>query len=429
VFSYFQGGLKNTKLPIIIGLPDYVRKVKDNSLEQEYNLIRGLRTSGNEEYKILKRQLPYITPSVLLKERKLSSPCEIQENLIQFTGYFYFDIDVFPEQYSVYTYKDYIVKRYGHLVSFICLSSSLGGVSILIKVTNEVTANNFHNLWDTIRLTILKDEEIDTNCQGIGRAMIQSHDKELYVNYDNCLTIDSIIVNKKKKGIGPIVDSTYNKVNPHLLNIDNKQDPSTFKYIEYNIEEVLANIKTKTIVNVLNPVVEFKEVEMVETYIPRVIVDGKKHKTYYVLLHQLYYLNQDIPIDYIYSYLFYINNVFAKPRMDVRELNRFFTHVIGRIKETGKINIKTKKRWIHWNLENRSLSSQEKGRIARELTSANTRKTNIEKIASAKIKLELTGRKVTQKAIAELTGLDPGTVSKRINDKPIDMDYEVSLRN
>jgi hypothetical protein len=429
VFSRFEGGLSNTKPSSIIGLPDYVRMVKDDRLIEEFNTIRSLRASGNDEYKILKRELPYITPSVLLRKRNLKTSLDVQENLIQFTGYFYFDIDDFSEDYTVFTYKDYIISKYGHIVSFVCLSSSLGGISILIKITNEVNIDNFQKIWDTIRLTILKDEEVDKNCQGMGRAMIQSYDKDLYVNYDNCITLHTLIDIKKKTGISPIVDSTYNKANPHLYNISNNQNSRAFKYKEYSIDEVLSNIKTKTIVPVTNPVVEFKEVDVIEPYIPRVIIDGMKHKTYYVLLHQWYYLNPNVEIDYLYNFLFYVNNVYAKPRMEVRELSRFFTHVISRIKETGKINIKTKKRWIHWNLENSSLSSQEKVRIARVLTGAHTRKINIEKINSAKIELRLMGKKETIKAIAELTNLDPGTVSKRINDKPIDMDYEVSLWN
>jgi hypothetical protein len=432
VFSYFEKGLSepNNTIPSkIIGLPDYVRMVKDDYLIEEFNNIRNLRINGNDDYKILKKNLPYITPSVIVKKRKLGNPSELQDNLIQFTGYFYFDIDVFPEQYSVYTYKDYIIKRYGHVVSFVCLSSSLGGVSILIKITNEVTVNHFQNLWDTISLTILKDEQIDTNCQGIGRALIQSYDKELYVNYDNCITLDSIIDNNEKIGIDPIVCTVYNRVNPHLFNQCNKLDPSTFKYKVYNIDEVMATLKTKTIVPVLNPVVEFREEEIIESYIPKVIIDGKKHKTYYVYIHLWYYLNQDIPIDYIYSMLFYVNNVYAKPRMEVKELSRFFTFVISKIKETGKINVKTQKRWVHWNQENKEVTSKEKLKIAKALNGAFKRHTTINKIQEAKKQLELEGKKITNRAIAKMIQMDISTVGKRINDEPVDMDYEVSLWN
>lgn len=410
-------------------MTDYVRMVMDEKLVKVFNNIRRLRANGNNEYKKLKKNLPYITPSVILKKRKLETPFEVQENLIQFTGFFYFDIDKFPEDYTVYSYKDYIISRYGHIVSFVCLSSSLGGVSILIKVSNEVTVNNFKNIWDEIKLSILKDEEVDENCQGMGRAMLLSYDKEVYVNYDNFITLDSIIDNKEKIGIDPIVCTVYNKVNSHLFNQCNKLDPTTFKYKEYSIDEVLANIKTKTIIPITNPVVEFREEEVIVPYIPKVIVDRKKHKTYYVLLHQWYYLNQDVPVDYLYSYLFYVNNVFAKPRMEVKELSRFFTFVIGKIKETGKVNIKPQKRWVHWNQENKELTSQEKIRIAKILTGAYKRKNTIAKIHGAIQELEFKAKKVTIKAISDLTGLDPGTVCKRLKDEPVDMDYEVSLWN
>ena len=69
--SYFEKGLNNTIPSKIIGLPDYVRIVKDSSLIEKFNNIRNLRINGNDDYKILKRNLPYITPSVIVKKRKL----------------------------------------------------------------------------------------------------------------------------------------------------------------------------------------------------------------------------------------------------------------------------------------------------------------------------------------------------------------------
>ena len=239
----------------------------------------------------------------------------------------------------------------------------------------------------------------------------------------------------KKKPIGLAIDhakivcTVYKKAKPHFLNQCNKLDPSAFKYKVYNIEEVLATIKTKTIVPVFNPVVEFREEAVIEIYIPKVIIDGMKHKTYYVLIHQLYYLNQDVPLDYLYSMLFYVNNIYAKPRMEVKELSRFFTFVISKIIKTGKINVKSKKRWVHWNKENKELTSQEKLKIAKVLTGAFERHTTINKIQEAKKQLELDGKKITNRAIAKLIEMDVSTVGKRIKDEPVDMDYEVSLWN
>ena len=115
--------------------------------------------------------------------------------------------------------------------------------------------------------------------------------------------------------------------------------------------------------------------------------------------------------------------------MEVKELSRFFTFVISKIKETGKINVKTQKRWVHWNQENKEVTSKEKLKIAKALTGAFKRHTTINKIQEAKKHLELEGKKITNRAIAKMIQMDVSTVGKRIKDKPVDMDYEVSLWN
>ena len=63
VCSYFEKGLINTTPSKIIGLPDYVRMVKDDYLIEDFNNIRNLRINGNDDYKILKKNLPYIIHS------------------------------------------------------------------------------------------------------------------------------------------------------------------------------------------------------------------------------------------------------------------------------------------------------------------------------------------------------------------------------
>ena len=63
--SYFEKGLNNTIPSKIIGLPDYVRIVKDSSLIEKFNNIRNLRINGNDDYKILSEI--YTVQIILLK--------------------------------------------------------------------------------------------------------------------------------------------------------------------------------------------------------------------------------------------------------------------------------------------------------------------------------------------------------------------------
>ena len=58
-----------------------------------------------------------------------------------------------------------------------------------------------------------------------------------------------------------------------------------------------------------------------------------------------------------------------------------------------------------------------------------TYKTTINKIQQAKKQLELDGKKITNRAITKLIEMDVSNVGKRIKDKPVDMEFEVSLWN
>ena len=255
--------------------------------------------------------------------------------------------------------------------------------------------------------------------------MFISYDEDVYVNYNNIITVELV---DEKIGVDPITISSYNKVKPYFSGTTETTSTQS-KYHIYSIDEVLSTIKTKTIVPVSTPVVEFREEMVLEPYIPNMIVDGKKHKTYYTLLHQWYYLNQDVPLDYIFSYLFYINNTRAKPKMDMKELRRMFNSVIDKIKETGVFHIEPKIRRVHWNLNNKELTGKIKETIAKSLNGAFERHTTINKIQQAKKQLELEGKKITNRAIAKMIQMDISTVGKRIKDEPVDMDYEVSLWN
>ena len=45
------------------------------------------------------------------------------------------------------------------------------------------------------------------------------------------------------------------------------------------------------------------------------------------MIHQLVYLNPSIEKEYIFSFLFYVNNNHAKPKMNMKELVRLFNFV------------------------------------------------------------------------------------------------------
>lgn len=416
MFSYFKNGITDTNPQKIIDLPALIKTIKNNPERALIEWIRVLRTNGNDEYKELKRGLPNITPNCMVRYRSLQDD-DFERNFQSFNQYIFFDIDTPGDEY-----KQYFIKKYGHLVSMVSKSSSGGGLSILLKVSNTITKDNFESIWYNIRTTILKDETVDEKCKDIGRAMFISYDPEVYYNYDNEITVEiSDTKDIVKEENHPISYGGYN--NRLVYSFSNKKKEE-YSYSVLPIDIVLTKLDRRTRVSVDNPIIDFKPVEYAEVYIPKVIKDGTKHTIYTAMIHQLAYLNPSIEKEYIFSFLFYVNNNHAKPRMNMKELVRLFNFVYDTIKSTGITHHTTITKYVHFN-PGYKLSGKEKSILSNTINGYFKRYTNINKIIAAKQELNSTGAKVTSKLVSKLTGLSIKTVQTHFKSEPIDMDQVI----
>ncbi len=400
MFSYFEKGITDTKCQRIIGLPELRQLIRNNPHAGKIVELRRLRKDGNEHYKVLKSRLPNITPNCIVSERNLDHK-HINSSLRQFSQYIYFDFD---GQNNPEDYKRYFIERYGHLASMVCISSGYGGISALFKVRQSVTTDNYDNIWYWIRNSILSDETVDPQCRGIGRAMYISHDPAVYCNFDNEIDIP----------IGELVE--YDKIRRES---QYKSSGDTYYSLTYSsgiipIQNVFQKLQTKTRVDVINPVVDYKPVEYLAVYPPRKIKDGTKHKIYTAIIHSLVYLNPDIEEEYIYSYLYYVNKNYAKPQMEPREFTRLFKMVYNEIMKSGRTDVRKEIRNIHFNPEC-SISKRDKINISNLLNGVKRKNESILKIMEAKLILEQKGIHVTQKQIVRLTGLSTKTVRTYMN--------------
>lgn len=413
MFSYFENGITDTNCNRFIDLPELVKKIKNNTNADLIEEIRTLRRNGDEFYKQLKRQLPNITPNCLLNRRSLDED-SFTTNFIKSSGYIYFDIDTInPNEY-----KDYFIKKYGHLASLVCLSSSKGGIAVLFKVRNEITNDNFELIRTQIIDTILKGEPIDKNAGGLGRAMFISSDPQVYVNYENEIEISIPELQTEP------IKKEVNQSNSSVFFINRLNSP----FSVLSIDKVYEKLITCTQVEILNPVVDFKLIEFVEVFIPQVIKDGTKHTIYSSMIRHLMYLNPDIEKEYIFSFLFYVNNRFARPRMERKELIRFFNLTYNKIKRTGVTNHQHFTKFVHFN-PNCGISTEDKIKISNTLNGYHRRNISIKKIQATKSELQQRGLKLTQKNITEISGLSAKTVRTHLNSPLIDMDEMVKLIN
>lgn len=427
MFSYFEKGIKDTTLKRIIDLPELVHIIKTNTRKDDIGVIRRLKKDGDNNYKRIKETLPNITPHCIVKKRCLKDS-ESESNFLAASGYIYIDIDNVQNPSE---FKNDLILRYGDRASLICISAGGNGITMLFRLTNTITQENFNTLRLELIHSLHCNIMVDRNSGGLGRAMFVSYDPEVWYNYDNRITLS--LESKEDVVHNPNSYSLYyNREGYYFSNQDNKTPSQDYqkqsRYKIYTIDVVLSKVVTKTEVQVLNPIVDFKPIDFVETYIPEVIKDGSKHRTFYRLIHQWYYLNPNIELDYLYSYLFFINNTRSKPRMEVRELVRFFTAVVTEIKRSGEVYPAPFIKRIHFNPE-AGVPPKEKIRIAAQLNGAYCRYNTINKISQARLELERQGKKVTNRSLAAHANLSVKTVGKYINCIPIDMNYEVSLWN
>lgn len=369
--SYYEkGGIEQTKPNRSITLEELFLIVRNNPNIGFYENLRNLSITDKEQYDKLKKTLPFITPHVETNGRRLSGDY-FDINFRSFTQLMYFDIDNVE---NVQSEKQRIINRYGDFVSFVCTSPSGRGITIIIQIENELTKDNFEMIWSSIRINEFKDENIDTKATGIGRTMFISYDRDVYYNPDVTLAVDFIMDEKVGNHTNSPGVKITNYINSH---ISNTNTITRKKYRIYSINEILNTIVTSTPVDVDNEIVDVKEVvDYVSMYIPRNIVDGKKRSTYLIMIHQLFHLNPDLQIDIIYSYIWFINNVFANPRMEKSQLHRHFNDVVDEIHKTKMVSVNYKTRSIHWNRNCQFLSCIDKKTIAKRLVGLHTRYKN-----------------------------------------------------
>jgi hypothetical protein len=417
MFSYFKDGITDTHPEKIIDLQGLVNLIRNNPCQTQIETIRKLKSEGDMFYKGLKRKLPYITPNCIVKCRGFKTDMDFEKNFIQSSQYIYFDIDNVSNVVEV---KKELIEKFKDTVSLICISSGGQGLTLLFKITNPITSKiQFIQVWEEIRNTILKDVDIDPACKDIGRAMFVSSDYEPYYNYENEISVivnDTNQAEPDKKGIKQPILSKGSNISNEPYNI-------------HSINEIMRKICLKTRVEIENPVLDLKPIDFSAANFPKLIRDGHKHRIYKRLIHSLVYLNPNLEVDYIFSYVNFINNYFADPPMEFGKLVRHFRFVYSTIKDDSNYQFQENKiKSIHFN-PNAGLNSNEKRDIASKLNGKKRRNDSIVKIRLAKEHFESIGKEITQKLVAEFTGLSISTVKRHYKEEPIDIKKAIESIN
>jgi len=415
----FYDGIKNNKPCRYLTLKEVYEFVRNSPNAGLIETIRTHKSNNDNTYRELKLQLPLITPHVQAVGRKLAGD-DFDKNFQSFTQLMYFDID---NVQNVHDAKQRIINQYKDFVTMVCISPSGAGISILIQIENEITKDNFTPMWNSIRLNEFANENIDVKANGIARTMFLSHDPQVYFNPDATLAVDFVLEEKEGTDPNTCISKNNNNTNSHFCS---NNTITKEKYMIYNIDYVLNLINTNTPVDVNNHIVDVKEVQYVSLYIPRIIPEGKRHSTLYTMIHHLFYLNPDLDIDVIYSYVWFINSVFVRPKLDKFEIHRHFNNVVNQIHSSSIVYVNYRKRRIHFNKNCWYLTPNDKMVLAKKLTGLYKRHHNQQKIYEAIELLKSQGKKVTNVAIKSITGNDIKTIRNHRKSEIIDLEVEIT---
>lgn len=387
MFSYFENGILNVREFKNISIEKLIRLVKEYNPAIER--IRSLDINDvdyDNKKRKLKSKLSYITPNCTVTYRD-------DKNIDKFSGYTYFDIDnkgkIFNSREEVLLYKTELIEKYKDVIKLICISSSGYGLSILVKVENEINHDNFYSIREYICREVFTDVPLDTSTKDKSRAWYVSYDPDCYYNPYAIIEIPENKI-ENRKGAN---DNINNSPSELLSFAPSKSKPASNKKYTYqliNISEVLSKLKFRTQVEVENRIFDIKDVEICEVYIPPNyrIPDGKKRMLFSIYIRNLFHLNPEVDADYIFSYINWINEKRTMPgtKMVFSQLIHLFGSIHKSIVDTGVTKHIT--RTVQKHFKENTISKFEKRRVTREISDLLRIANSINKVQLAKLILE-----------------------------------------
>ena len=397
MFSFYDSVILDNTPTKVIEINELIDIIKYNPYQKDYKRIRSL-TKGDGEYDELKRELPRCHPNCVVAYNSLKGG-NFERNYIQGSGYIYLDIDGVDDPVS---YKSDFIKRYGRLVTMVCQSSGGNGLSILIRINeNIVSHNHYKEVVTYIKTKLFGEIKFDKRTDRLGNLWFISHDPDVYYN-PNALVVD----------ISGIEKCVNQGIIPSFCSNTLFYAANTIRYIP--LDDIYSQIITRTPYKNINAI-DIYEVDWVDIKLPRVIQDGMKRNTYTRIIHSLFHLNPDSDPKWIFAYLYNVNRNCADPQMSYRDLLSLFNFQYNYIESEDYRFKGGRKKAIHFD-SNLNLTGHQKTSIANKLNGA--RRSNQKKMLISKTIKELRamGEKETISAIHRKSGITRNTIIKHIKN-------------
>ncbi len=419
MFSYSSKSMDNNVPERTISFHQLVELIRNPEDKSKYSKLYELRSNGRDsdcrDFK--NNNIHWITPNAVVRNKRLKEFNDFNRNFIMSSGYIYFDIDNI--QGDVNCFKKNLIEEFGNVVSLISFSSSKRGVSLLIRIREDISSHEeFVRSYDYLRTKYFSKLNLDNTVKRFGGTWFIPFDIEVYVNHDNFISIPKLILKGSNDVLLSPPHPNIHGVNPSV------EKKKRLEYIELTTREVFETSVLQTPVHVDgNYLISPERISQIR--FPRVIRDGSKRKVFRKVIHDYLHLNPESTISHVYLFIKTINENHATPKMSEELLRYTVESQYEYIKNQENYQNKSNKvhRLIHYSSKG-FLSRKDKVSFSNKLRGILDRYSTFKRIDNAISYLVEEQNRYTNKQIAELLGISISTVKRMLKYRKTDFEKE-----
>jgi len=382
---------KNLKSPYVwydLDILDVIHLIKSNPNHSQIIKARNLG-KGHPLYEGIKNVQPTFSPNAYFNVKRTL------KNLKQLTGLIYLDID--------HNFNPSILKT----IPFVYASwISFGGegYGVLVSIDN-LTLTNFTSVWYYLSNYFDKyDLTIDNLTKDITRQNVISSDPDLYLN-PNCINFDAtqVVTNQPSttfsaNNLFTVSTATQSFTSKYLF----ESTSNTFQPIKYRT--TLADFQGKDLI-----VIE-EGIPSRDTFLPMVIIDGKRHFWLKNYCLDIMFNNPSISIDQLRMELLKVNYNRCKPPLESKEVINI-VHWNYETFSNDPQSIPSKKKKIHINPKAKR-STKEKRVLIGQQVGILRRKKTISELIDIYVRLKATENDVSPKLLSKNSSVKIRTIQK-----------------
>lgn len=374
--------VSNPKVQTLTDIPTILSLIKNNPLKKEIETGRQY-AKGHLIYDGIKNSLPTFTPNgCFIIKRSVKT-------LHELSGYIYLDIDSSEVNTETFHKLPWIYS---------CWKSFGGNGYNLLVSASGLTSENFKNYWSSMEWFFKQmDVTIDPHCKDIARQSVISSDPDIYIN----------------PNVIPYVIPTEFYISTITNPITSTCDTLN---TEYNPTEQI-KIKYQTILDSyddLDCIVIPDGKDYRNTYLPRIIPVGKRHKWISSFTSSILFNNPMISKDQLKNSVYRVNIDHCLPHLSVQEINSIVSWTITKHKN-NQLKIKTKKKKIWINPDKKLTTKQKRSIVGKESGKLKRDKT-IQSLIAIYKSLVHDNPKVTQKLVEQHATVKLRTIKKYWNE-------------